>query len=83
MYKVDDRGEITHTHSMKVQEVRGRLQLGVVRPIDDARIEELLDTIRVLTKLNRDIWDFLPRLQAHLAGSKAKPDQVSRRPISP
>jgi len=38
MYVLDERGEITHPNRM--QEVKGRLQLGIVRPMDDARIRE-------------------------------------------
>ena len=75
MYTVDQHGEITHTHSIRMQAGRGRLQLGVVRKLDEPRLKEMLDAIRSLTQLNRDIWDFLPRLQAHLetldADSKA------------
>jgi len=66
MYMVDDRGEITHTHSIKIVETRKRLQFGEVRPMDDARIKEMMATIQELKKLNRDIWQFLPRLQRHL-----------------
>ena len=54
MYVLDERGEITHTNRM--QEVKGRLQLGVVRPMDDARIHELQNAIHSMTQLNRDIW---------------------------
>ncbi|HEY7232036.1 MAG TPA: hypothetical protein VH558_16885 [Pseudolabrys sp.] len=70
MYVVDDRGEITHTNHMRVQEVRGKLQLGTVRPVDDARIKEMQDTIRAMTQLNRDIWNFLTVLQGHLGKAK-------------
>jgi hypothetical protein len=66
MYTVDQHGEITHTHSIRVHGGRGRLQLGVVRKLDEPRIQEMLDAIRRLTELNREIWDFLPRLQVHL-----------------
>ena len=66
MYVVDERGEITHTNHMRVQEVRGRLQLGTVRPMDDARLAEMQETVLALTHLNRDIWDFLGVLQKHL-----------------
>jgi hypothetical protein len=72
MYTVDQRGEITHTHSIRLQEVRGQLQLGVVRKMDDARIKEIGDAIRKLTKLNREIWDFLPRLKAHLDDTQSE-----------
>ena len=61
------RGEITHTNHMRVQEVKGRLQLGIVRPMDDARIRELQNAIRSMTQLNRDIWDFMGVLQKYLA----------------
>lgn len=70
MYIVDKRGEITHTNHMRVQDVRGKLQLGTVRPVDDARIKEMQDTIRTMTQLNRDIWDFLGVLQSHLEKTK-------------
>jgi hypothetical protein len=66
MYVVDDHGEITHTNHMRVQEVRGRLQLGTVRPMDDARLREMQETVLAMTRLNRDIWDFLGVLQKHL-----------------
>ena len=66
MYTLDERGEFTHTHSIRLQEVRGKLQLGVVRKMDDARIKEMTEAIRDMTKLNREIWDFLPRLQTEL-----------------
>jgi hypothetical protein len=66
MYTVNDRGEITHTNSIRMQEVRGQVQLGIVRKMDDTRINSMLEAIRGLTKLNRDIWDFLPVLQRHL-----------------
>ena len=68
MYVLDERGEITHTNHMRVQEVKGRLQLGIVRPMDDARIRELQNAIRSMTQLSRDIWDFMGVLQKYLAG---------------
>jgi hypothetical protein len=71
MYTVGEHGEITHTRSIRLQEVRGQLQLGVVRDMDDARIKEMMDAIRNQTRLNRDIWEFLPRLQTHLAAVHA------------
>lgn len=78
MYMVDDRGEITHTHSMKIVETRKRLQLGEVRPMDEQRIKEMTAATQELKKLNRDIWQFLPRLQRHLEQigqtSSAAPD---------
>jgi hypothetical protein len=66
-YSLNDHGEITHTHSMRITETKGRMQLGSVRALDDERIEEMKNTIAELKVLNRDLWDFLPRLQAHLS----------------
>jgi hypothetical protein len=66
LYAVDDLGEITDTQSIRLQEVRGNLQLGVPRKMDETRINEMLSAIRGLTRLNREIWDFLPRLKNHL-----------------
>jgi hypothetical protein len=63
MYTVNERGEITHTHAMKIKESRGRLTLGDLRPMDDARIAELIKSVADLKTLNRDLWEFLPRLQ--------------------
>lgn len=67
MYNVDSRGEITHTHSIKIVETRRRLKFGEIRPMDDHRIKEMIETIGELKHLNRDIWDFLPELEAHLS----------------
>jgi hypothetical protein len=66
LYTVNNLGEITDTQSIKVQEVRGKFQLGSGRKMDDARVNEMLGAIRGLTRLNREIWDFLPRLKEHI-----------------
>jgi hypothetical protein len=67
MYTVSDRGEITHTHAMKIRESGGRLVLGEIRPMDQARIKELIRTVNNLKKLNRELWEYLPHLQASIA----------------
>jgi hypothetical protein len=86
MYNVNTSGEITHTHSIRIVETRKRLQLGEIKPMDDARIKEMVETIQGLKRLNRDIWTFLPRLEAHItnmSGSVNTPnDDSSTRPIS-
>ncbi len=73
MYFVDQRGEITHTQSIKIQELKGRLKWGSSRPMDEARFQEILGVIAELRQLNRDIWDFLPRLQEVMGRRKAAP----------
>lgn len=66
LYQVNEQGEITHTQSIRLLEVADGLQFGAAREMDDGRIEEILEAIRKMTKLNRDIWDFLPVLQVYL-----------------
>lgn len=77
MYTVDAAGEITHTRLMKLEERRGGLAFGRVREMDRARIAELAEAIREHGALNRDLWAFLPRLEAHLA---ARPRRVGAGP---
>lgn len=62
-FVLDGNGEITHTQHMKVEESRGNLRFGVRRAVDDARLEEIAQTIRDLYVLNRRIWDLMPRLE--------------------
>jgi hypothetical protein len=75
MYAVNAHGEVTHTHSMRIRESRGRLMFGETRDMDDARLDEMADAIRDLTALNRELWEFLPVLQESLAapGRTARP----------
>jgi hypothetical protein len=35
--------------------------------MDDSRVQQLIDAIQRLKKLNRDIWSFLPRLRDGMA----------------
>jgi hypothetical protein len=67
IYVMNEHGEIAQTHSTRIQVTRSGLRFGTVRNMDDARIQEMLDTSEELKRLNRDMWDFLPRLQGHLA----------------
>ena len=76
MYMVDDHGEITHTHSIKIVETRKKLEFGEVRAMDDKRLKEMIETTRELKALNRDIWNFLPRLDEHL--NNARPNAEVR-----
>jgi hypothetical protein len=71
MYNVSDRGEITHTHSIRIVETPKQLRLGDVRPMDETRIKEMTETIQGLKQLNRDIWNLLPRLEQHLSNDRA------------
>jgi hypothetical protein len=72
MYALNEHGEITHLQSMRIEEGRGRLRFGRARKLDDDAIQQIVELIERMKTLNRDIWAFLPRLQA---GSSA-PDQA-------
>lgn len=66
MYIVDASGQITHTQSMRIVQTKNNLQFGTIRPIDEARLKDMIKTTKEMTRINRDIWDFLPRLENHL-----------------
>ena len=70
MYTVGSEGEITHTSSLRIVESRKGLSFGEMRPMDDQRIKELTEATRDLKQLNRDLWDFMPRLDEHLRGAR-------------
>lgn len=71
IYQMNERGEITHTNVLKISETKTGLQYAVIRPIDQARLKEISSTIKKLTKLNRDLWAFLPELERKVRSSKA------------
>lgn len=71
IYGVNEQGEITHTQTMRVREMRGRIQFGEIRKVDQERIKELTATSAELKRLNREIWDLLPRLEKYFARRKA------------
>ena len=73
MYMVDAGGQITHTQSMRIVQTRSSLQFGEMKPMDEARLKSMLKTIKEMTRINRDIWDFLPQLEAHLQSNGATP----------
>ncbi len=64
MYALNETGEITHMNLMRVQENKGHLRLGQRIEMDQARIDRMIAAIRDLKKLNREIWGFLPQLEA-------------------
>ena len=74
MYVVDEMGRITHTQSMRIVQTRNNLKFGEMKPMDDARLKSLVKTTKDMARINRDIWDFLPKLEAHVrANGVAQP----------
>ena len=72
MFTVNEAGEITQTHAMRLEERAKGLRFGAAKPMDGARIEAIRAEIRAMTELNRDHWRFLPQLEACLAKGEAR-----------
>jgi len=66
MYIVDAGGQITHTQSMRIVQTRSSLQFGEMKPMDEVRLKGMVKSIKEMARINRDIWDLLPRLEGHL-----------------
>jgi hypothetical protein len=66
MYIVDTGGQITHTQSMRISQNKNSLQFGERKPMDDARLRSMIKATKDMTRINRDIWDLLPRLENHV-----------------
>jgi hypothetical protein len=73
MYVVDATGQITHTQSMRIVQTKSSVQFGETKLMDDARLKGMVKATRDMTRINRDIWDFLPRLEHHLRARDAAP----------
>ena len=73
MYIVDANGQITHTQSMRIVQTKDSLRFGDMKPMDDARLKSMVKSTKDMTRINRDIWDFLPRLEGHLRSTEKRP----------
>ena len=83
LYAVSDRGEITHTRSLRLNDSGGRLSIGSVRQMDDGRIAEMAELIAASKALNRDLWSFLPVLEAEIAAVRRQSSPSSSTPVTP
>jgi DNA integrity scanning protein DisA with diadenylate cyclase activity len=70
IYRLDAKGQITHTDLLRINETKNGIEFAVTRAVDETRMKELALTVRRLKALNREIWAFLPEFEAHL-GAKA------------
>ena len=76
MFIYDSSGAITHTQSMRLVETKASLRFGEMKALDESRLQDMVKTTNEMTKINRDIWDLLPRLEAHVCGD-AQPQRRS------
>lgn len=75
MFIFDASGAISHTQSMRLTETRASLRFGEMKALDEGRLQHILQTTTEMTRINRDIWDLLPRLEAHVYGARLATDQ--------
>jgi hypothetical protein len=73
MYIVDGTGQITHTQSMRIVQTKSTVQFGEKKLMDEARLKSMVKATRDMTRINRDIWDFLPQLEQHLRSRDTTP----------
>ncbi len=73
IYAFDERGVITHTNTMRVEERRGQMRFGAEKPMDEKRVASMERAVEKAKRLNRDLWACLPRLQDHMAARRRKP----------
>jgi hypothetical protein len=73
MYMVDASGQITHTQSMRIVQTKDSLQFGEMKPMDEARLKSMVKATKDMMRINRDIWDFLPRLESHMRSTEKRP----------
>lgn len=66
IYGFDADGVITHTSAMRVEERKGQLRFGASKPMDEKRIRRMEQSVEDATRLNRDLWSYLPQLQRHM-----------------
>lgn len=71
MYIVDSTGQITSTQSMRISQSKNGLQFGERKPMDDARLKSMVNATKDMTRINREIWDLLPRLESHIRSTDA------------
>jgi len=66
-YTVDTTGAVTHTQTMRLVTKGGRIRFGEQNPIDQKRLDGMVEACRALRTLNRRVWELLPRLRDAMA----------------
>jgi hypothetical protein len=75
MFIFDRSGAITHTQSMRLAETKTSLRFGEIKALDESRLQDMLRTTKEMTRINREIWELLPRLEVHVCGNAQERDQ--------
>ncbi len=65
------RRDHSHAFDPDCRNARSNCIWVTFRPMDEARLKEMTEAIQGLKQLNRDIWNFMPRLEQHLESSRA------------
>lgn len=56
IYSFDSKGEISHTHQMRIYDGKETIKYGKVEALDDAEIGRISDCIQEIALVNKDIW---------------------------
>jgi hypothetical protein len=70
IYELDGTGRITHSSELRITETKEGIRLAARRPFDAARIRQIEAAVKKLSKLNRDLWDFIPELERAVRARK-------------
>jgi hypothetical protein len=79
IYQLNEKGQITHTGVLRITENKTGVQYVVTRPLDGARLAEIVSTIRRLNNINRDMWALLPELEGQMEGSSPSASRSTAR----
>ena len=81
IYDVNERGEITHTNLLRIVESKKEFKIVTVKEFDEKRMKEISNTVKRLKNINRDIWAFLPVLEAAVASSRRRNPETPNGPV--
>jgi hypothetical protein len=59
IYSFDSKGEISHTHQMRIFDGKETIKYGKVEAMDDAEIERISDCIEDVAQVNKEIWNIV------------------------
>jgi hypothetical protein len=63
IYELDAAGRITHSRELRIAETKDGITLASRRTFDAGRIRQIEGAVKKLTRLNRDLWTFIPELE--------------------
>ncbi|QDB99722.1 hypothetical protein [Mesorhizobium sp. 8] len=56
IYSFDNKGDISHTHLMRIFDGKDTIKYGKVEAMDDAKVGRISECIEDVARVNREIW---------------------------